>query len=320
MEAKRSGVALGVGLVALAIPVSANAAVTIGSNLEAAPNQGLNCGTTCTVSNLELPASSTAAGGLVAPSNGVVVRWRVSTSSEVSPVALRIVRLGASNPATAAGTGPTETPPANAITAFEVRLPIQAGDGVGIDCCANPGHNSFATTAGATRILWNPPLVDGGLPMTGGTFTPREILINADMEPDCDADGFGDETQDPELIGPNCPPPPEPQAQPKADRTLTLDANKTRVKKGKRVTLSGDVNASGNAAACQANQTVELQRKKPTASAFMTFQQLQTDGAGGFSLKTRVKKTREYRAVLGENQECEDATSNTEKVKVKKPK
>jgi hypothetical protein len=103
-------------------------------------------------------------------------------------------------------------------------------------------------------------------------------------------------------------------------RTLTLDANKNKVKKGKRVIFSGDVNASGNAGACEANQTIELQRKKPTQTTFTIFQQLQTDSAGGFSLKTKVKKTREYRAVLGENQECEDATSNTEKVKVKKKK
>jgi hypothetical protein len=83
--------------------------------------------------------------------------------------------------------------------------------------------------------------------------------------------------------------------------------------------LSGDVNASGNQGACEANQTIELQRRKP-GGTFTTFQQLQTDGAGNFSLKTKIKKTREFQGVLAENQECEDATSNTERVKEKKMK
>jgi Big-like domain-containing protein/WD40 repeat protein len=103
-------------------------------------------------------------------------------------------------------------------------------------------------------------------------------------------------------------------------RTITLDANKNNVKKGKKVTLSGDVNASANASACEANQTVELQRKKPSQGSFTTFQQLQTNGQGGFSLKTKVKKTFQYEAVLGQTQVCEDATSDTEKVKAKKKK
>jgi hypothetical protein len=105
---------------------------------------------------------------------------------------------------------------------------------------------------------------------------------------------------------------------PKADRTLALDANKNKVKKRKKVTLSGDVNASGNAGTCEANQTIELQRKKPTQTSFTTFQQLQTDGAGGFSLKTKVKKTFEYRAQVSETATCNGQVSNTEKVKVKK--
>lgn len=103
-------------------------------------------------------------------------------------------------------------------------------------------------------------------------------------------------------------------------RTLTLDANKSKVKKGKKVTLSGDVSAAGNVAGCEANQPVEIQRKKPSQSDFTAFQQLQTDGQGGFSLTTKVKKTFQYRAVLGETQTCEDATTDPKKVKAKKKK
>ena len=47
--------------------------------------------------------------------------------------------------------------------------------------------------------------------------------------------------------------------------------------------------------------------------------QLQTDAQGTFSLKTKVKKTFEYRAQVVETGTCTAALSNSEKVKVKKP-
>src|SRR5919108_6327116 len=61
---------------ALAVPASASGAVTIGSNLAGAANGSVGCSLNelCTVSQGDLLVSATAPGGLVAPSNGVVVR------------------------------------------------------------------------------------------------------------------------------------------------------------------------------------------------------------------------------------------------------
>jgi lysophospholipase L1-like esterase len=105
---------------------------------------------------------------------------------------------------------------------------------------------------------------------------------------------------------------------PKAARTLTLDANKNKVKKGKKVTLSGQLNATGRQGVCESGQTVALQRKRPKQTTFVTFTQDQTDAQGNFSLKKKVKKTFEYRAQVAETDACLGQTSNTEKVKVKK--
>jgi hypothetical protein len=92
------------------------------------------------------------------------------------------------------------------------------------------------------------------------------------------------------------------------------------VEKGKKVLLSGQLDAPGNEAACESNLAVELQRKKPSQPAFTTLEQLGTDAAGNFSTKEKVKKTFEYRAQVAETDACLGQTSNTEKVKVKKPK
>jgi large repetitive protein len=104
----------------------------------------------------------------------------------------------------------------------------------------------------------------------------------------------------------------------RADRTLTLDANKNRVKKGKKVTLSGRIAETRQGGACAANQTVELQRKKPSQTTFTTVEPLQADATGNFSAKEKVKRTFEYRAQAPETATCAGGVSNTEKVKVKK--
>jgi hypothetical protein len=125
---------------------------------------------------------------------------------------------------------------------------------------------------------------------------------------------------DPPAPSPPSPPPDGEDTAAKADRTLTLDANKNKVKKGKRVTLTGQVNQVTRQGACESGQPVQLQRKKPSQTTFTTVEQLQTSATGGFSTKEKVKKTYEYRAEVAETAACGGGLSNTEKVKVKKKK
>jgi hypothetical protein len=101
----------------------------------------------------------------------------------------------------------------------------------------------------------------------------------------------------------------------------SVNLQKTKLKKGKKVRLSGLVDAPGNYAPCEAGQPVVLQRQKQNAANFATFRQLTTDNAGNFSTKAKVKKTTyKYRAVLPQTQVCAEATSNVQNVKAKKKK
>jgi hypothetical protein len=90
------------------------------------------------------------------------------------------------------------------------------------------------------------------------------------------------------------------------------------VKKGRKVLISGHLDAPGNEAACESGQPVELQRRKPDQTVFTTLAQLQTTPTGNFSAKEKVRKTYEYRAEVTESMECNAALSNAEKVKIKK--
>jgi hypothetical protein len=187
-----------VAALCVALPASASGAVTIGSNLEATPTTNLVCGQHCTNVLTALPPTSTAPGGVVATSDGVVVRWRIKVGSQTAPVALRIIRPGIGpDTRTGAGTAPTVTPTADQTSTFDVRLPIRAGDTIGIDCCDDPVPQVLAPVSGAGFAVWIPALQDGETPIAPTSpVTGRELLINADIEPDADIDGYGDETQD----------------------------------------------------------------------------------------------------------------------------
>jgi hypothetical protein len=186
---------------ALAIPSGALAVTTIGSNLAGSPTVNLSCNPNCTVSPSVLPVANQAPGGFLAPQDGVVVRWRIKVGAVTRPSALRITRPGNSDTRTGAGTGPTVTPPINETSTYEARLPMQAGDALGLDCCADPtlmiDQYVFAPNQDAINLSWAPRLADGATPQSTTEFPPdAELLVNGDIEPDADHDTFGDETQD----------------------------------------------------------------------------------------------------------------------------
>jgi hypothetical protein len=114
---------------------------------------------------------------------------------------------------------------------------------------------------------------------------------------------------------------PEPPAEPAPDIELkpalavTLEAAKRKVRQGRRVSLSGRVEAAG-APACSQGQVVSLQRRRVGGAAFKPVAQVQADAQGSFSIRARAKKTSEYRAEVSGTATCGGGVSNTQTVKV----
>jgi hypothetical protein len=216
---------------ALAIPEEGSAATTIGAVLTGSAGN-LNCAgvVTCTASNTSLPPGFQAPGGLVAPADGVVVRWRVLASTTVTPLTLRVLRPGNSATRTGAGTGQPETPVASTTSTFAARLPIKAGDGIGVDGGLIP---IVPSTAAASSHFWHsPPLADGGPPRAGLAGPASfQFAINADIEADSDHDGYGDETQD------GCP---ASAVAPGADCRLTVQVGEGGRMTGLGISCPGD--------------------------------------------------------------------------------
>jgi hypothetical protein len=194
-----------VGALVFLLATPSHAATTVGADLNLMHGSGFGCPNVaprCTF------ATTAVAGQYVSPIDGVVVRWRLKEDSTAGKsVNLRVLRPGAM-PGTFFGAGRSNAEVTDAegvffggapFQTFATRLPIRAGDRLGMDgpfaeMNAYSDDLSFAEIASG----WEPELPEG----EPASFSDVErantlLLINADVEPDADCDGFGDETQDP---------------------------------------------------------------------------------------------------------------------------
>jgi hypothetical protein len=204
----------------LVLAPASNAAVTFGSRLNQNPNQD-----TCADPAINQPCSIVSyivptdpigdpySGG--APVDGVITKFRIRAfgttigmdmNASPAQVTFRLADLNRdpSNPdsalATSAGTGPTITVPADddgadiAIQQTGARLPVKKGQQLTVDGSINL-ETTYDSSGSRFSNVFGPPLVDGQ-GARGSDGTAGELLVQADIEPDADHDGFGDETQD----------------------------------------------------------------------------------------------------------------------------
>ena len=199
---------------ALVFPASGNGATTFGSRLLNEPANSGECDNMfmgpCTIAAYIHPSDPDGdpySGG--APVDGVITKFRIRAfgeSGEAAEVTFRLARVTLPDPsdsdnalATAAGTGPTVTIPADPgaietpILDFPAQLPVKQGDQLALD-----GTNVYATVNNAGddfSYVFGPPLVDGQ-GARGSNSATGELNVQAVIEADADGDGFGDETQD----------------------------------------------------------------------------------------------------------------------------
>jgi hypothetical protein len=204
MPGKRVQVGLlvtGAALV-LSLPAAAPGAVTLGSDLAAEPNGSTSCSSMlsdrgCLAVDDRLPGDAI----LEAPSDGVIVRWRVrlGDGTGAQQIRIRTMRRIDADQFTAIFTGELEDIPAGAGTyTFAARLPISGGDQVGLEADSGINIEWRAPLLGAQAFEYgSPPPADGeDSPPPAFTDPDQEHTFNADVERDADGDGFGDETQD----------------------------------------------------------------------------------------------------------------------------
>lgn len=193
MKARFAVAVLATLATAALVASSAGAAVTMGSDLSQAPDDGVFCATTCTWVQSPLPGRVSAA-----PTDGVIVRWRIRTDAVGGPFALQVARPAGGNDRTGIATSASVTTPGAGTHVFPTRLAVKAGDNIGIrfDSTNLARFHGGPGVVGAAALYFPPALADGTTRTPTIVNTNLEFFVNADLETDLDGDGFGDETQD----------------------------------------------------------------------------------------------------------------------------
>ena len=201
--ARRYGLGALVALVALAAPASALGATTVGQTAPSSaavsggpsgggPSGALFLNTAVAVGT---PSYAVPAGG------GVITSWSVQGwVLGDSQLEFKLVREVAANTFRIVGADPQQrTIPASTLASFDVRIPAAGGDLLALWVPAVGVHGFYYD--GQAGDVWR---FRGGIspePGIGDDFVVdgtggNRTNLSAQLEPDADADGFGDETQD----------------------------------------------------------------------------------------------------------------------------
>jgi len=193
---------------AAAAPAGASAATTLGETF--APMADLSCGGP----NKEVVQVRRASGiSYAAPSPGVLTSWSFE-SSTLAPttLTLRVYRpTGTPQEYTpiAEGGDPQAFAASSGLHTTNVTIPVQAGDLIGIRTTDGPCGSDGSTGDVYDLHLLPPSPIPLGTPAVFSEGFEQIFDISAKLEPDCDNDGLGDESQDSNVTA-ACPVPSSP--------------------------------------------------------------------------------------------------------------
>jgi Ca2+-binding RTX toxin-like protein len=176
---------LAVAMLVAAIPPGAGAATQIGQTFEPV--------NTCTSDHTELQSTSPG-GQYAAPTAGVITSWSFEADS-IPPESLKfkVGRPAGGGAFTITGESGLVTPVAEQLNSYLIRIPVQAGDIIGL---YSDGIGVCVRMDDAYSLHTVPGDVPPGTTETFGEVPGLQLDVSALLEPDCDQDGLGDETQD----------------------------------------------------------------------------------------------------------------------------
>ena len=176
---------------ALALPAAANAAYDLGVHPDGVlEGTSTTCAAGCTIVQDWNANEQLRVPGWLAD-QGVVVRWRVRGGAGQARLQ-RVALDGARTASALAATDPVQL--TGALQELPAALPVRAGDALGLALTAGAHVDSVDLGLGESTLSWAPAL--DGAARTGTETQGATIAFQAVIEPDVDADGLGDETQD----------------------------------------------------------------------------------------------------------------------------
>lgn len=184
-QGRRVALAFALALGALvAAPTGSGAATGLGQTF--VPSFG--CG-----ADNSLVQSASPNAAYAAPSAGVITRWAFQADASPPQLKFKVARSAGGGVFTVVGESGVVSPVAKTLNAYSTQITVVTGDVIGL--FTNSSGNC-AQNAGPYAIGAAPGDVQPGITQGFNTFTGLQLDVAATLEPDCDGDGLGDQTQD----------------------------------------------------------------------------------------------------------------------------
>jgi hypothetical protein len=212
----------------------AGAAIRVGATALEAHAQGAQ---DCFGSTLYVQAASQGVSYVIPGGGGVLTSWSAHGFGQPAPLVLKIVRQSAPGSYLITASSPTETVAASGSSTFPTRLPVAGGDQIALWVPDTPlgkaPCNYYTGSAGDVQAygfgVSPEPSVGEEFGPTSDQGSGFRLNLSAQLEPDADRDGYGDETQD------ECPAGVAAHAAPCPDRTAPeTTITRARINQGKR--------------------------------------------------------------------------------------
>ena len=228
-----TGFLAALSLAAIASPASAS--VTIGQLAPSIPSSETSADTD------RAQPTVTAGNSYVVPAIAGVTTWTLTSWSHYAAadvgqeLTMKVFRKVA-DPLTytvVGHDGPRPLTP-SIVNTFQTSLPVKAGDVLGNNSKSPVDNGSYFPVPGDSPIHIAPGLADGQTETFAVEAVDARLNISAVLEPDCDQDGLGDETQDTNLSACAAPAAAKKKCTRKKHRHSAESAKKKRCKKKKK--------------------------------------------------------------------------------------
>jgi hypothetical protein len=173
----------------------ASAATQVGDPCIA--NLGAEVGATATLFQVAAPQSPFPTA---VPAAGVITSWGVNVGSALAPGVTAPVTFKVLRPNLIAKTvqvvGESNATLTSGSNVFNIRVPVQAGDRVGVGVDGKLLACEEASPGASFGLIEGNPVTGATAPFKESPEAKAQIPVFATVEPDADGDGYGDETQD----------------------------------------------------------------------------------------------------------------------------
>jgi Ca2+-binding RTX toxin-like protein len=188
--------------------------------------------------------------GYTVPVDGVITSWSFQSETVASTVRLKAVRRNDDGSYFVAGESELQTTTPGQLQSFPTRVPVRAGDFIGT--AASTGKTVAYTGANEDTVVLAPNDQPAGSSATYSNVQGIRVNVTAQIEPDADGDGFGDESQD------LCNNDPTVQTACAADLRLEAAAERATVYPDGEIAFNLRVTNGGSSRAIAVKVTAEL--------------------------------------------------------------